>query len=52
MGFLIHSGAEHDPIGLEGVAHFVEHTTSENAPIPKKELNDFFERSVREGYLR
>jgi len=43
MGFLIHSGAEHDPIDLEGTAHFVEHLISENAPMPCKELKEFFE---------
>lgn len=42
VGFLIHSGAENDPVGLEGLAHFVEHTVSENAGIPKKEIEDFF----------
>jgi predicted Zn-dependent peptidase len=43
MGFLIHSGAEHDPIGREGLAHFVEHLVSENANVSKKELIAFFE---------
>lgn len=42
VGFLIHSGAEQDPVGLEGVAHFVEHVVSENAAIPKKEIQAFF----------
>ncbi len=42
VGFLIHSGAENDPVGLEGLAHFVEHTVSENAGIPRKEIEDFF----------
>lgn len=41
--FLIHSGAEHDPVGLEGVAHFVEHLVSENVDTPKKDLRTFFE---------
>jgi predicted Zn-dependent peptidase len=43
MGFLIHSGAEHDTIGLEGTAHFVEHLISQNADVPVKEAKDFFE---------
>ncbi len=43
MGFLIHSGAEHDPVGLEGLSHFVEHMVSENADIPKKDMCAFFE---------
>lgn len=43
MGFLIHSGAEHDPIGCEGAAHFVEHLISDNAGMPKKDVKDFFE---------
>lgn len=43
MGFLVHSGAEHDPIGLEGLSHFVEHLVSENTSCPKKEMVAFFE---------
>lgn len=43
MGFLIHSGAEHDPVGYEGTAHFVEHLISQNADIPVQEIKDFFE---------
>lgn len=43
MGFLIHTGAEHDPVGLEGLSHFVEHLASENTCVPKKELQAFFE---------
>ena len=42
VGFLIHSGAEQDPVGLEGTAHFVEHLVSENASIPKEDLESFF----------
>src|SRR3989344_959027 len=45
MGFLIHSGAEQDPIGREGVAHFVEHLVSENADVSKKIMCDFFHDS-------
>lgn len=43
MGFLIHSGAEYDPVGLEGLSHFVEHVVSENTNVPKKEMGAFFE---------
>ncbi len=43
IGFLIHSGAEHDPVGLEGLAHFVEHLVGNNAPIPQEDLSTFFD---------
>lgn len=43
MGFLVHSGAKHDPVGLEGVAHFVEHLVSENTDMPKESVIAFFE---------
>ncbi len=43
MGFLIHSGAKHDPVGFEGLSHFVEHLVSKNNNITKKDMNDFFE---------
>ncbi|MFC1609266.1 M16 family metallopeptidase [Patescibacteria group bacterium] len=43
VGFLIHSGAEQDPRGLEGLAHFVEHLVSENSKYSNKEINLFFE---------
>ncbi|MEI7750355.1 MAG: insulinase family protein [Candidatus Moraniibacteriota bacterium] len=42
VGCLVHSGAEHDPVGLEGLAHFVEHAVSQNAGIAKNELKKFF----------
>lgn len=42
MGFLIHTGAEHDPAGLEGLAHFVEHLVFHNTVLPQNELNGFF----------
>lgn len=38
----IHSGASSDPIGKEGMAHFVEHMVSNNAFISGKELKEFF----------
>jgi len=43
MGFLIHSGAEYDPIGLEGISHFLEHLVSENAIVQKEVIEAFFE---------
>lgn len=42
MGFLVHSGAERDPVGLEGVAHFVEHLVSKNAGVSSNEIRVFF----------
>jgi len=43
MGFLIHSGAFQDAIGLEGTAHFVEHLVSQNAGISNNDIRKFFE---------
>jgi len=43
VGFLIHSGAEQDPAGLEGLAHLTEHLVSQNAGRTKKEIRSFFE---------
>ncbi|MBI4709103.1 MAG: insulinase family protein [Candidatus Portnoybacteria bacterium] len=43
MGFLVHTGAEQDPVGLEGLSHFIEHSVSENATVPKKDMDAFFE---------
>ncbi|MDA3814984.1 MAG: pitrilysin family protein [Patescibacteria group bacterium] len=41
--FLIHSGAAQDPIGLEGLAHFVEHLVSDNTDgVSGKEIKIFF----------
>jgi len=51
MGFLIHSGAEHDPVGLEGLAHFVEHLVSENTNVSKKEMHAFFKNCGGEVHL-
>lgn len=42
IGFLIHSGAEQDPVGLEGLAHFVEHLVAENSGVSKKDIHAFF----------
>lgn len=42
LGFLIHSGADQDPVGLEGLMHFVEHLVSQNTPTPFKEMVAFF----------
>ena len=43
-GFLIHSGSLSDPVGKEGLAHFVEHVLAENAAVSHSEMEDFFER--------
>ncbi len=43
IGFVIHSGAEQDPVGLEGLIHFIEHLVSRNADIPQKDIKAFFE---------
>jgi predicted Zn-dependent peptidase len=42
-GFLVHSGAKHDPVGREGLSHFVEHVVSENAGTSKRRMEAFFE---------
>ncbi len=43
MGFLFHSGAEQDPIGLEGLSHFDEHLVSKNARVSPSDLQLFFD---------
>ncbi len=40
-GFVVRAGANEDPIGKEGLAHFVEHLVFQNAPMSISELNDF-----------
>lgn len=45
VGFLIHSGAEHDTAGFEGTAHFVEHLISRNTVIPYQDIKTFFENN-------
>lgn len=42
VGFVVHSGAKHDPDVQEGLAHFVEHLLIENAPMTSLEASDFF----------
>jgi len=42
VGFVIHTGAEHDPAGLEGLAHYVEHLVSLNAATPREEIEALF----------
>ena len=41
VAFMINSGSKDDPIGREGVAHFVEHLVSENADCEKDVLMDY-----------
>ena len=45
VGFVIHSGARHDPVGKEGLHHFVEHLVFQNAALPLKDLERFFKNS-------
>lgn len=45
LGFLVYSGSEQDPIGLEGLAHFTEHLVSMNAPLPREKMQQFFDYS-------
>ena len=42
MGFLIHTGAEYDPVGREGLSHFIEHLVSESTIVSKNEMKKFF----------
>lgn len=42
VGFINHAGAEHDPVGLEGLAHFVEHLVSLNSGIERSVIESFF----------
>ncbi len=42
VGFVVHSGAEQDPVGLEGLIHFIEHLVSKNVDIPQKDIRAFF----------
>jgi len=43
MGFLVHSGAEQDPAGLEGLAHFVAHLVSASTGLGTDEIFAYFE---------
>lgn len=40
-GFLVHSGADQDPVGLEGMAHFVEHLVYANTLGGTDSISDF-----------
>lgn len=42
-GFIVHSGARVDEVGLEGTAHFVEHLVSRNAERSYTDTKRFFE---------
>ncbi len=44
MAFLFHSGFEFDPIGKEGLCHFVEHSVCESTPLSPTEIEHFFTR--------
>lgn len=43
LGVIVHTGAMSDPVGREGLAHFVEHMAFENTSTVKDQINDFFE---------
>ena len=44
VSFVVHSGAKDDPIGKEGLAHFVEHMVSKNlAGYSQREAKEFFD---------
>ena len=48
--FCIHAGAINDPIGKEGLAHFVEHLLGHNIPVPMSLTKDQFrELAEKEG---
>jgi predicted Zn-dependent peptidase len=42
VGFVVHSGARHDPVGMEGLQHFVEHLPSMNGIMSYQEMRRFF----------
>lgn len=42
MKFIVHSGSEQDPVGYEGLAHYIEHLVSRNASLPYKFIRGFF----------
>ncbi len=39
---IIHSGAITDPVGKEGLAHFVEHLFSRNGDMPRDQMEKYF----------
>ncbi|MBX4201171.1 insulinase family protein [Candidatus Parcubacteria bacterium] len=41
--FLVHGGTELDPVGREGLSHFVEHMVSKNGPESYSNMREFFE---------
>lgn len=42
LRFVVHSGSSRDPVGLEGLAHYVEHLVPNNAGMPESDLRAFF----------
>lgn len=42
VGFVIHSGARHDPPGQGGLQHFVEHLASMNGKVSYQKMRCFF----------
>lgn len=45
VGLLLHTGAYQDPIGLEGIAHFIEHLLSRNGSMEYQQMKEFFARN-------
>jgi predicted Zn-dependent peptidase len=43
LGFMVHSGAKEDPIGMEGLSHFTEHLVSCNCSLSLDELKNVFD---------
>ncbi|PID52151.1 MAG: hypothetical protein CR972_03350 [Candidatus Moraniibacteriota bacterium] len=43
LGCIVHAGSFHDPSDGDGVAHFVEHLVSENAPVSLEDMEYFFQ---------
>jgi predicted Zn-dependent peptidase len=43
FGFVVHAGSREDPVGREGLAHFVEHCVSDNVPeYPPQKIKSYF----------
>ena len=43
--FVVHAGSDMDPVGQEGIAHFLEHVVNRHAGIPHNELEALIERT-------
>ena len=45
VGFVVHVGSSDDPIGLEGLSHFVEHLVTENSIMPIRKFVKLVEKN-------